>query len=329
MLVAVLFALSCTAVSAQDFYDPFNLTPGTTIPGYTEHRGDWMATGTAVQSQATVTFQELINDTYSDLDACAEIVAIYDTQAPNLLYTGPILRYTGAGSSASFFMVKVQDNGTPRDGWDTYFTYYHDGGTWRSFGINGSISPPVKQARVRLQVIDGPSTVQVQVYIDTDMDGKWDIVKSATTNYGLGKSGKMGINGYRNAIADDLKFFNATLYLQGTPKIGTTVTLPGRGSPNHGYIGACSLGNSGFSIGGGKSIPLAVEPLLFLTLANAVPTIFQNFQGRTNAQGDFTMSLAIPNVPGLVGFTIWSSAVTLSTGGIAEIAPDTEITFTP
>jgi len=328
VMLVVLTGFSCVAGWAQEFYDPFNLNPGTTIPGYTEHRGDWQATGTAVQSQASVTFQELVNNTYTDLDACAEIVAIYDTKSPNLLYTGPILRYNGAGSTASFFMVKVQDNVTPRNGWDTYFTYFHAGGSWKSFGINGSINPPVMKARVRLQVIDGPTDVQVQVYIDTDMDGKWDITRTATTPNGHQTPGKMGINGYRNAIADDLKFFNATLYLQGTPKIGTTVTLPGRGTPKYGYIGACSFGNSGFGIGAGKSIPLSLEPLFFLTLSNILPSIFQSFQGRTDTQGDFTMSLAIPQVPGLVGITIWASAVTISPTGIAEVAPDTEITFT-
>jgi hypothetical protein len=329
-MVALIVGFACAAVSSQEFYDPFNYKAGTTIPGYTEQRGDWMATGTAVQSQSTVTFQELVNDTYTDLDCCVETTAIYDMNSPNLMYTGPLLRYTGSGSSQKYIMIKLQDNSTPRDGFDRGFTYFCSGGSSFSYiGTYFDISPATKRARVRLQAIDQGSTVLVHTFVDTDMDGKWDIVRSATTGSGLGQSGKIGICGYRNAIADDLKFFNATLYLSGTPQIGTAVKLPGRASPSLGYIGACSFGNSGFPVGGGKSIPLSVDPLLILTATNAVPLFFQNFQGRTDAQGDFTMVLNIPQVPALVGNTIWASAVTLSkTGAIAEVAPDVEIAFT-
>jgi hypothetical protein len=322
--LTVALSLLCGVAVGQQFYDPFSYSPGTNIPGYTEHVGDWKATGTQVQCQAGISSQTLILNAVQDQDACVETLATYDMTVPGIQRTGPILRFTGSGSSANYFYLKLQDNGGTLDGWDTYWVYYQGG----SNVMTGTISPVTKSARARLQVIEDAAGVRVQVYIDTDLDGLWDIVKSTTTTNGKGVSGGIGINGARSALADDLKYFNATLYLNGTPKIGTAVTLPGRGSPNHGYIGACSFGHSGFPVVGGRSVPLSLEPLLFVTLGNALPMIFQSLQGRTDAQGDFTMSVAIPPVPALVGFTIWASAVTLSPTGIAEIAPDTEITFT-
>jgi hypothetical protein len=327
-LVALLGVLALAgATTAQTFLDGFNYMTGTNIPGYTEQRGDWQATGVSVQSQTGVTFQELTYDKIKDTDCCVEVLAIYDTAAPQLQYTGPILRYSGSGTTASFFMIKVQDNGTPRDGWDYYFTYFYNGSSFSSVGMAAAISPPTKQARVRLQVLDQGSSVLVQIYIDTDLDGKWDITKSTTTSYGLGQKGLIGVNGYQNAIADNLKFFDACLWLAGTPQIGSLVKLSGRGLAGLNYQGACSFSNTGIPVGGGRVIPLAADNLFFLSMTN--PLIFQLFQGTTAVNGDFTMGINIPNIPALAGVTIYTSAITYSTFGLAEIAPDVEVTFVP
>ncbi|MBN2489341.1 MAG: hypothetical protein JXQ29_00630 [Planctomycetes bacterium] len=322
-----LVALAGAAV-AQTFSDGFLYKPGTTIPGYTEQRGDWQATGVAVQSQAGVSYQELTYDKIKDTDCCVEVLAVYDTATPGLMYTGPLLRYSGAGSTASYFMVKVQDNGTPRDGWDYYFTYYYDGVSMKGMGLSSPISPPTKQARVRLQVLDQGASVLFQVFIDTDLDGKWNITNSTTTTtYGLGQSGLIGINGYQNAIADDLKFFDACLWLTATPQIGTLVKLAGRGQGGLNYQGACSFANTGISLGSGRKAPLALDSLFFLSLSS--PGIFQNFSGTTAVSGDFTMGIKIPSLPALAGLTIYTSAITYNRLGVAEICPDVEVTFVP
>jgi len=313
--------LLCGVAVSQQVFDPFNYAPGTTIPGYTEHVGDWKATGTQVQRQAGISSQTLIHNTIKDKDACAETIAIYDVTVPGIQRTGPVLRFSGSGSSGNYFYLKLQDNGGTLDGWDTYWVYYQGGGNV----MTGTISPVTKAARARLQVIEEAAAVRVQVFIDTDLDGLWDIVRSSTTTSGTGTSGGVGINGARSALADDLKYFNATLYLNGTPKIGTSVTLNGRGIPNEPYVGACSFGNTGFPIGAGRTVPLDLDSLFWASLAT--PSIFQNFLGLTSASGDFTMTLNIPPIPQLAGITIWTSAVTVTVAGFQEIAPDVEITF--
>jgi hypothetical protein len=328
----VTLALSLLAglASAQQYIDPFGYAPGTLIPGYTEQRGNWIATGTTVQSQLGATFQELTFDTFADRDACVETVAIYDTVTPGLMYTGPIVRHNGAGAASTYFMVKLQDNGVPRDGFDTYWVYYYNGAshTFVAAGSNGTIAPPALRVRARLQVIEEAPNVRVQIFLDTNLDGTWEISREWLSLLGVGTAaGKIGVAGYQNAIADDLKYFNANLWLSGTPQVGMPVNLKGRATSGFGYLGACSLGHSGIPLGDGRVIPLDLDALFLLSLTT--PVIFSNFTGVVDANGDFTMTLNTPAVPELAGFTIWSSAITFTPNGVIEIAPDVQITFVP
>jgi hypothetical protein len=329
MLRQVLPVLALTSTAfAQEFIDRFNYPVGTVVPGYSEQRGDWMVLGTnAVQANVASTFQELTNDTFTDADCCVEATAIYDTAAPQLMYIGPLARHTGAGSGANYFMIKLQDNGAPRDGFDTYWVYFYNGASFQfvASGSNGAITPPTLQARVRLQVIEEGANVRVQIFIDTDMDGKWNITNEWMSTLGIGTSGMVGINGYRNAIADDFKYFNGTLYLADRPVIGTAARLLGRGTPNTPFQGVCSLGNStGIPLSASRAIPVDLDPLLILSLST--PTVFA-FSGITSATGDFTMTFNIPALASLSGLTVWGSAFTFSTApfGFIDIMPDTEI----
>jgi hypothetical protein len=310
------------AAGAQQFMDGFNYPSGTTIPGYTEHVGDWKATGAEVQGQSGKVGQTLIHNQIQGKDACVEVLAIFDPLSPtNIQRAGPIARFTGSGSSASYFYLKVQDNGSPYNGFDYYFVYYQGGSS-----VMSGAMPETKKARVRLQVVDEGANVNVQVYIDTDMDGLWNVVASRTSTNGLGVKGGVGINGSQSVMADDFKFFNATLYLAGTPKVGTSVNLKGRASANQPYVGGCSFGHTGTPLTPSQAIPIDLDNLFALSITN--PVIFGNFLGLTDGNGDFTMTLNIPAIPQLAGITIWSTAVTATVQGIMEIAPDVEITFT-
>lgn len=327
---ALLGAVVGASASAQSFYDEFNFPTGTVIPGYTEQRGDWQATGSSVQSNVGTTFQELTYDSIKDVDCCVETLCNYDFASPQLMYCGPIARYQGAGASANFFMIKVQDNGSPRDGWDTAYLYYYNGSSFGSIGLGSMpISPPSKQTRVRLQVIDQGPSVLVQVYLDTDNDGKWDITNSTTTANLLGQGGLIGANGYRNGIVDNLKYFDVPLWLSGTPSVGTSVKIPGRGTPNDGYVGACSFSRGPIQIDATRAVPLGLDPLFFTTFPNAPAGTFVNFLGFCDTQGDFTMGLNIPALAALVGQTIYTSGVTYGRAGITGVCPDVEVTFQP
>ena len=118
----LVLAVVAVSAPAQNYVDFFNYPAGTVVPGFTEQRGDWMCTGSMVSAQAGVTFQELTLDGVNDTDACAEILAVYNSSAPGLQYAGPIVRYSGSGSTATYFMIKVQDNGSPYTGLGTTST---------------------------------------------------------------------------------------------------------------------------------------------------------------------------------------------------------------
>ena len=171
-----------------------------------------------------------------------------------------------------------------------------------------AIPVPTVLARVRLQAVEEAAGVHVSVFLDTDLDGLWDITADGLTTTGIGTSGTVGICAYQNAMADEFRYFAGTLAAGAPPIIGTSVALNGRGTPNILYVGACSAGHMGFVIPGGVIVPLDVDPLFNLSLMT--PSIFQNFSAITAGDGSFTMTLNIPAIPGLVGATVWFAAVT-------------------
>lgn len=323
LALLMLGVVLASGASGQNFIDPFNYPAGTTVPGYTENRGDWSCLGTTVRAQQLSTAQELTFDSVTDGDAAVELLAIYNTAAPALQFVGPIVRYSGA-SATSFFMIKLQDNTTPYTGFDRFFVYYNGS----AFGINfQDINPPTTAARVRIQAVDevGSGNTRVNVYVDTDLDGLWNYTAETTTTLGYGTVGRIGIAGYGGAIADDLEYFPATLRGGALPTIGTSMPIYGRGSNNVLYLAAASLGHTGFSAGGGVWVPLDLD--LMFDLSVNTPSIFQNFFGFTAPDGTFTLTLNIPNLPQLVGGTIWVGAVTTTGTSVLEVAPEVQVTF--
>ena len=334
----VLFmAFACVAASlapAQVVTDPFTYPPGTTVPGYSEERGDWMCTGTAVQANLATTFQELVLQqlplpSQSLADVTVEMDAIYDVANPGLQYVGPLCRHAGTGGTASFFMLKLQDNGAPYGGFDTAWVYYWNGASWQSFGLSGiAISPPTQLARARLTVVEQASSVLVQIAVDSNYDGTWDITGQATTTIGLGSSGKVGICAYKSSLADQLEVFNIPLF-QPTPG---PVAIPSTGNPINGrsvpgaiFQGVFSTANTNpFPIGGGWFLPVDWDWLFTLSLLD--PNLFPGFVGVVDPNGDFSMSFDVPNVPALSGITIFATAVTFSTT-LDGVGPDVPITF--
>ncbi len=317
--------LSQTVV-AQDLFDTFTYPAGTTIPGYTEQRGNWTSTGTSVQGQYGVTFQELVNNGVSDANCCVEVTAIYDTATPGLQYAGPIARYTGAGAAASYFMVKVQDNGSPYTGFDRYYVYYASAGGFPSVGIASQALPvPTTMARVRLQVKEVPTGVLVEMFIDTNMDGIWDHTGSAITTLGVGTQGGVGATVYQSSLVDDLRYFGSTLTSVGAPAIGTSIALQGAGHPNYVYVGAMSLGHGGIYVPGGDIVPLDADPVFFLSLD--FPLVFQNFLGITAGDGTFAMTLNIPPDPSIIGLSLFAASVMWNGVQVDEVSPDVQVTI--
>ena len=167
--------------------------------------------------------------------------------------------------------------------------------------------------------------MRVNMSIDTNLDGLWDLTGEAVTTLGMGTSGTVGICGYQNAMADDLRYFAGTLNAGAPPVIGTSVALNGRGTLNLLYGGGCSAGHAGFVIPGGRIVPLDVDPLFLFSFMT--PSIFQNFSGITAVDGSFTMTLNIPSIPSIVGATVWVAAVTFDGMSYPEVTQDLQLTL--
>jgi len=313
----------CGLATAQTFTDRFDYPPGTMIPGWTEQVGNWSATGGTVRTQTLPGHQHLTRNGILDRDACVEVTAHYDVFQAQTSYLGPLVGHRNMGIASIYLMLRLEDAGQPSGGWDTYGVYTYVDSLVTSLNLGGTISPPTRAARARLQVTDDPTgTRRVQLFLDTDLDGRWNVTRDGTPVLLPAQAAGFGIAGFGPAIADDLKYFDATLYLNDPPRVGNPVRLFGRSLPSRNWQGACSLGHSGIPIGGGRAIPLDADALLALSLS------FPGFAGVTDASGGFTMTLSIPPAPVLAGLTVWCSAVTWS-AGIDEIAPDVEVRIAP
>ncbi len=325
-LAAIVVVAAALSASAQSYYDGFNYPPGTTIGGWTEQRGDWTFDGAQALCQPTVTFQELTLDNITDLNGASECLALYDLGTPGLQYAGPVVRHSGSGATATYFMVKVQDNGSPYTGFDRFYVYYYNGASFSAAGITSvALAVPTTAARVRLQAADEGGVVHLNMYIDTDLDGLWDVTAEGTTTLGFGIPGRPGVTGYRNARLDEFKYFAGTLRATALPTIGTSLAFAGSGTPNQVFLCASSLGHAGIPLGGGAVVPLDLDPIFFFSLQT--PAIFQNYSGVTAADGAFAPVLNIPNDPILVGLTLWTSGVTFDGFGYPNVFPDVQTTF--
>lgn len=273
-----------------------------------------------------VTFQELTLDGINDQDCASEVTAVYDLATPGLQYAGPVVRHSGTGATATFFMAKLQDNGAPNTGWDRFYVYYYNGASFQSAGIaSQAIAVPITAARCRLQAVNEGTVVRLSLFIDTDLDGLWNITSEATTTLGLATSGRPGICGYRNAKADDFKYFAGTLRMTALPTNGTSVPFAGTGAANQIYYCASSAGHAGFPITATQWVPLDVDWLFSLSLQ--LPAVFVAFSGFTAADGTFGMIINLPADPGLAGFTFWTSGVTFDGAAFPEVFPDVQTTI--
>jgi N-acetylmuramoyl-L-alanine amidase len=117
---------------------------------------------------------------------------------------------------------------------------------------------------------------------------------------------------------------------QGTPAIGQSlsVTFDFPASPSQSWIaGAAFSPEPGIPLGDGRTIPLALDPLLFYSV-DPFQSTFTGMTGVLNPLGQGSCQVAVPNDPGLHLFSFVMSAVTVNTQTqITQIAPWVRITI--
>jgi len=110
----------------------------------------------------------------------------------------------------------------------------------------------------------------------------------------------------------------------GTGRRGTimTYTLTATSDTGLPYHAASALGNGPIPIGS-RNLGISLDPVCMLSVTGVLPTMFQNYVGRLNAQGVATARLAIPNSALLRNIRIYTAFVTLLPGapfGVGNIS---------
>jgi hypothetical protein len=295
-LLSVLALPLC--LDAQVYREDFNYPNGPVIPGWTPRNGNWQVmNGRLVTTSGAGTW-------YITKDGLTANRCVLDGEfffvGSGVQYAGLAARYPGSGTT-NLLYVKIQNNGGVAD-FDRVFayeppvalgTYYQDipGGTVNAY--------------CRMIVRDSEFWIET----DANRDG---IFEQALTRRPITTTltGNMvGMTGYSTSEMDNFEFFDAVLTPQvaALPRVGMNYNLDlNTPSPTVAWLGMAALGNTGFAIGS-RRIPVDGDFMAVGTFGNAG----FGFAGATDAAGNAVMSIFIPPIPALVGFRLFTSAVTV------------------
>ena len=293
-------AVLCAQLASQQLIETFSY-PNGPVPGWTVRSGSWtINNGRMVKTGAANVTDFITKDGYSAKNCVLDLEVFYSI-TPGLQLGGVICRHPGLGGVPPMVYGKAQDNGT--SGFSILYLYDTAGNP--AF-VSSTFSPAVRTAYLRLVTLDATSTL----YCDTDKDGVYDKSLSRSISGALG-AGLVGCVAYQLTELDNFKFYDGVLVPapNAVPKVGTTynmrfATPAPQFTP---WVAGFALKNTGIPLGT-RVVPLALDPLLDLTLANAGAL---GLAGIVDANGDGTLAFPIPNNAALVGFTFYAAAVTL------------------
>lgn len=128
-----------------------------------------------------------------------------------------------------------------------------------------------------------------------------------------------------------IKGAGANITPTGTGVVGTTVGLGLTSTADAGrpYQMGSSFGMGPIPIDSRK-LYLSPDTLLWLSISGVLPTVFQNYAGVLDANGQAMANLILPNIPALIGLGVYTSFVTLNSSapsGISDISPMWSLTI--
>ncbi|MCB9870891.1 MAG: hypothetical protein H6837_13625 [Planctomycetes bacterium] len=267
---------------------------------------------------------------------CAMDVDVYWTGSG--IQAGGVCARHGGTSTESCVMVKAQANSATPNGLDRIYAYERPGGS-----VSTVLSPTPTKTRIRMLCIGTQAFLQ----LDTNQDGTFDTTQAPLPISTHNTSGEVGIIagtiGSAAAQLDNFALFDAVLVQTGIgtanesrPRIGTTysMTLYTQATSVTPFLCAMSLSNGGTTngnlggipIGGGRSIPLGLDPIFNLSLAVG-GTLGLN--GVTDASGVGNPKIAVPNLPALVSLAVHVAAVTPNGPVIGNISNNHRVVFEP
>jgi len=310
-----------TSLSAQVFVEPFNYPNGPNIPGWTTVNGSWAINNGRLY--ATGSGWRYINRTGLTAKDCvmdAEFFLI--TSA--LQFGGLTARHPGGSSTTNLVMCKIQNNSSPgpATAFNRCYIYERPGASvYKDVPI-----PRPTSVFCRMIILDK----NAWMLVDADKNGIFEMVVGPKVLTSVFTSGLAGMNSYGPCEMDNFKFYNAVIINDSgnpTPRPGVALQFNLRGKPSHSYQAASSLGRTGIPIGSGRIIPLAADPLFFLSASGAAPAMFANYSYSLDPGGNGFVRIALPKLPALVGITFFTAFVTFDTSGINGISNDHQVTI--
>jgi len=320
----LLLCLVGGGASSQIWMDYFNYPNGTTLGAWNELVGDWTVNNNIAEAEAKFLWQYAVqpNLLYQDCVAQCLVIKNGGTVPHTLQFGGIALRCNSASDTV---MVKVQNNSSAANptAFDSIWLYEQPG----SATAKTSITPTFPKATVRLLLIDQ----RAEAHIDSDLDGLWDhkVVKTLTN---APKNAPVGIDGFGGVQIDDFMLYDGVLLddvASNPPNPGNEIKFVMRGFPVAQYVAASSLGNVGIPLPDGRIVPLAPDGMFFASAQNLLPTLFKNYQGVMDGNGDAGCSIDLPNIPALVGVTIYTAFINTGSGFILNISNDHQSTIVP
>jgi hypothetical protein len=316
-----LLAVLASPAGAQQFLETFSYPNGPAIPGWTaRNTGSWSILNGRLTKSGGGSPDFLTKDGITAKNCVLDVEVFYGT-TNGVQHGGLTARHNGSSTTTPSLYCKIQDNGGAFD-LDRVFLY--EAGGFGSATI--AVTPPVQTAVVRMIVLDS----EVTVSIDTDKNGVFDLVLGPRTLTAMLAPGGVGCSITSNCQLDNFEYFDGVLAERTPPRIGTTwrVRFATPVAANTPWFAALALGNGGIPIGS-RAVPLALDPLFALTLANAGAI---GLAGVVDAAGDGNLAFPVPNDPSLAGVALFAAAMTLDASrpfGVGTISQDLRAVLQP
>lgn len=322
-IVLVIVLALAAAAGAQVYVETFSYPDGPTIPGWTAAAGTWaISNGRLVASGSGWRYINKDGITAKDCVMDGEFFLVTST----LQFGGLTGRHPGGTSTTNLVMCKIQNNSSPGPvtAFNRCYIYEQPGGSvYQDVPL-----PRPTTVFCRMILLDA----RAWMLVDADQNGTFEMTVGPYPLTSVLGTGLVGMNSYGPCEMDNFKFYNAVL-VDATgnpaPQPGASLKFALRGRIGAAYQAASSLGRSGISIGSGRSIPLAVDSLFFLTLSRAAPTIFANYVGFLDINGDGTLQVNLPKASALVGVTFYTAFITFDPSGILQVSNDHQVAIVP
>ena len=302
LLIATLVA---STLPSQQLIDSFSYPDGPVPPIWVARTGSWVIRSGRLAATSGALWAYITHIGPQPVNSVLDGEFFYGT-TPGVQFGGLTSRNQGLNTDSMTVMCKIQDNGGTAD-LDSVWLYER-GGTGAT--VTSPVAPPTQSAYCRMITLDN----NVWFHVDANKDGIFEQVvgpKALTTMLG---TGYVGMNAYQSTEMDNFEYFDAVLMPDpsSSPRIGTSykvdMTAPlTQMTPS---LAMLSLGNAGIPLGGGRAIPLSLDPMFSLGLTLAGPLGLVQL---TDNAGKASYRMPIPNDAAFVGLGLFMSAVTVDT----------------